>query len=339
MKKKTAMIMGVSCLALMVVAAPFIGDCAEKGKPIVLKAVTFLAKDNPELAPELRFFKAVEERSNGQLIFDYIGGPESIPPPQQPVALQKGIVDYALTIPDFYWSLGPKDELLLLSEITFDQEGESGGVDDLLQEYHRRAGFFRLGRFWSEPNRFFRLWVKKPVKKPQDLAGLKIEGMGMVHHALVKKLGGAPVTLMSPDLYTAMERGVTDGIFVPYTFFFENSFYEVCKYGIDHPLFNDNTVYLFNLDSWNRIPKELQNLLRQVHKEAVLAHRELFNVYDTKKRDLMIQKGLKFIKFSPADAAWFVKTAYEAEWAKQLEKYPDVGPKLKEMIAKRKGKQ
>jgi TRAP-type C4-dicarboxylate transport system substrate-binding protein len=104
-------------------------------------------------------------------------------------------------------------------------------------------------------------------------------------------------------------------------------------------LFNDNTVYLFNLDSWNRIPKELQNLLRQVHKEAVLAHRELFNVYDTKKRDLMIQKGLKFIKFSPADAAWFVKTAYEAEWAKQLEKYPDVGPKLKEMIAKRKGKQ
>ena len=48
----------------------------------------------------------------------------------------------------------------------------------------------------------------------------------------------------------------------------------------------------------------------------------------------MLDKGVKLIKFSPADGQAFVKLAYDSAWDYVIAKSPVVGPKLKEMLVK-----
>jgi hypothetical protein len=43
---------------------------------------------------------------------------------------------------------------------------------------------------------------------------------------------------------------------------------------------------------------------------------------------------MKTITFSPADAKWFVETELQLRWEEVLEKAPQNGPKLREMMTK-----
>ena len=47
----------------------------------------------------------------------------------------------------------------------------------------------------------------------------------------------------------------------------------------------------------------------------------------------MQEKRIEFVKFSPADEKLFVNLAFEAELAKQLKLYPDVTPKMKQLLS------
>ncbi len=72
------------------------------------------------------------------------------------------------------------------------------------------------------------------------------------------------VTLRPSEVYTAVERGVVDGFALSTVgMIVDAGLYEVTKYTIDHPFLNTNFVVIMNLDSWNRIPKNLQDLLRE----------------------------------------------------------------------------
>ncbi len=308
---------------------------APKPEPIVLKGITFLPKPASTLVNWNQMIELVKERSNGRLIIDYLGGPEAMPPMQQPKAVQSGVVDISVTVPGWYEQMGiMAGGVYTLSQLTIEQEREPGGVYDLLQEQHRKAGLFNLGRQILNP---FLLWPKELVKTPKDLAGRKIVSMSISHYAFTKAFGGIPLTVRVPELYTAMERGLADVIFLPITgTFFDQGFYEVVKYGIDHKFFLTNANVIINLDSWNRIPKDLQDLLREIHMETLLAKAEFLRQQEIKQRKIMTEEhGLKFIKFAPYDAERYIETIYDAEWAKQLKKYPEDGPKFKKLTEER----
>ncbi|KAF0117338.1 MAG: extracellular substrate-binding protein, partial [bacterium] len=61
------------------------------------------------------------------------------------------------------------------------------------------------------PAVFEYLWTKKPIRKPDDLKGLRIRVAGRVEAAVVKALGAAPTTTSSAELYEALQRGTVDG--------------------------------------------------------------------------------------------------------------------------------
>jgi TRAP-type C4-dicarboxylate transport system substrate-binding protein len=320
----------------MAVVSPFIVHSAEKPKPIVFKAVTFLPKTSNTLCNLRWLIEGVEKQSDGQFIIDYRGGPEVIPPTDQGKAVQSGVVDMAVLAGSMYEPMGPMAGLLALSRLRAEQEQEPGGVSDLLQEQHRKIGLFYLGRNTCAPDSFFYTWIKTPVKEPKDLAGKKIGGMGMIHHAFMKALGSVPVTITVQELYTAIERGVADGAQFPWDFYYDNGMYQILKYGIDHPYFNDNTTIIINLNSWSRLPKHIQDLMRKVYMETLVAKRNYTRDLEAKQKiETMNKAGLKMVKFSGPDADYFVETAYEAEWEKQLKKYPEAGPKFKALMKKR----
>ena len=49
---------------------------------------------------------------------------------------------------------------------------------------------------------------------------------------------------------------------------------------------------------------------------------------------VMADAGMEFIKFSPADADWFIRTAYRSRWDKMEESKPEIAPKLRPLLTK-----
>lgn len=333
MKKKNFRALLVSCfLTLTWIVLPLVAAGAE---PVVLKMVgfkekTFLFEDETVglLADK------VEKLSKGRLIIKFAGGPEVMRPFDMGIAVKKGVFQMASLPADFYTPLVPGAEVLIASECTPSEERKLGAYD-LLLEMHKKAGLFYLGRTSAINVPEFLISSNKPVKTREDLKGLKIGAISPAPAPSIGALGCTFSIVPAPEQYIALEKGVVDGILTTRKMFVSSSLFEVIKSFIDHPFFVGMATTIMNLDAWNQLPKELQDLLIKAQKEAEEEHA----IKNTKLQQQLDQKmkdaGVKYIKFSPAEAEGYVKTIYSAFWDTQIKKYPKVGPELMKLLRKK----
>ena len=59
---------------------------APKAEPIVLKAIAFLPESNARTIVYRKWLDLINERAKGELVFDFLGGPEVIAYKEQPQA-------------------------------------------------------------------------------------------------------------------------------------------------------------------------------------------------------------------------------------------------------------
>jgi TRAP-type C4-dicarboxylate transport system substrate-binding protein len=89
-----------------------------------------------------------------------------------------------------------------------------------------------------------------------------------------------------------------------------------------------------NLDSWNRLPKDCQDLML----EAQLQHeRDWPAVYDKQNKEAWqkcLDAGVQIIKISPEERDKALKDIYEMEWTAIIKKYPDIGLALSKLFSK-----
>jgi TRAP-type transport system periplasmic protein len=305
---------------------------APKTQPITVKLVTFLPVTNVDVACIKPFAADVEKRSNGRLVIDWRGGPEVMPPPQLGKAVQDGSIDMGVLVGGHYAPLGVPD-FLPMSPLSVSDERKPGGFYDLLQEFHKKAGLYFLGRATgSASDGWFYMWTKDVISKPEDLAGKKVEGTGTIHNNVAKALGATPVMIDNADLYTALERGTVNAYQGPPSQVADLRLYEVLKALIDHPYFNATSAAIVNLNTWNKIPKDLQDMTIKAWDEEI-RNNDLRRIDDFAKfRKVFIDAGMKIVTFSPDVAKSFQQTAWNAEWARYEQQYPDVTPTVKKLL-------
>ena len=106
----------------------------------------------------------------------------------------------------------------------------------------------------------------RPIKVLNDFKGLKVLARGGVNGEAIKALGGAPVTMPVPEVYTALERGLLDVAPINWEGCVAFKWYEVTKYRTVLPngLFITNLMCSMNWDSWKKLPKEVQNVFSKL---------------------------------------------------------------------------
>jgi TRAP-type C4-dicarboxylate transport system substrate-binding protein len=63
------------------------------------------------------------------------------------------------------------------------------------------------------PTGFEYMWtIDAPIRKPEDVAGMRIRVAGEIEGETIKALGAAPVFMGSSEVYEALERGTIDGL-------------------------------------------------------------------------------------------------------------------------------
>lgn len=300
----------------------------------VLKAVTAWPKPTTDNQAFFIFTdivkKMVDEKYPGQLEIKYLGGPEVAKITEQVPALQTGLIDMCFTANAYYVSLLPEVDALKLSQFMPWEERERGAWDYINELHEKKIGVHYLGRLGLGIP--FHLYLLKPIEKA-DLRGLNIR-VSPMYLQIIKALGGNPVVIPPTDVYTALQRGVVDGYCWPSVGIMDWGWHQLTKYIVEPGFYQAPNPVLVGLKAWNKLPRHLQDLLTQAAIEAekqAVAH---FQKLAAEERPKLLQAGLKVIQLPPQEAEKFLKVGYEAGWAEIIQKAPDTGSKLKELLSK-----
>ncbi len=108
------------------------------------------------------------------------------------------------------------------------------------------------------------------VKLPEDLNGLQVRSSGAFMNELIKFFGGTPVTVATPELYEAVEKGVIDSVGQYATTLDSFSLGDVLKYGSEGVSFTSgNAGLIMNEGKWKSLPENVQKAIQQAADEVV----------------------------------------------------------------------
>ena len=321
-------------ITMVLIVSLFIGftPCAKASETIVFKAVTFVPLNDIEAKGLLMFADILKKNSNGALNIKIIGGPEAIRSFDQFEAARKGIVDIMMGPEAWFAASVTKVPTFYLSEITPQEERERG-VYQLRREIFAKHNIYFLGEGKMGGNFYF--WLKEPIDRPQGMAGKKIR-VSPYYVPFMKALGASPVVLPPPEVYTALERGVVDGFGWPVSGIIDQRWQEVCKYVIGHGVWNTALPIMMNLDTYKKIPQNLQKILDDSMIEAEKVIGDFWKEEYQHEWKRVLDAGVTRIEFSPEDAKYYVDLAYSSSWADLMKNIqpPELGPKLKKLLTK-----
>ena len=122
-----------------------------------------------------------------------------------------------------------------------------------------------LGVFQPEP---IEIVSNKSVRTLDDWKGLNVAGATYYGPELVKVLGGSPVFVPFPDFYSSLEKGVVDAILDAPSFTVTGKIYEVATYQTFSMALGSSHGFIVNVDVWNAMPAEIQDILMDEAKTA-----------------------------------------------------------------------
>ncbi len=171
------------------------------------------------------------------------------------------------------------------------------------------------------------VYSNKPVTKPADLKGMKIRMMGNpLFVETMNAMGGNGVAMGFNELYSALQTGVVDGAENnPPTLLAQNH-YQVSKvYSLTGHLIIPE-IFVFSKRNWETLPKQDQELVKKLSREAQFEQRQLWDAYVGEAESKLKAAGIQFVS---ADKEAFYKATqpvrdkYGAKYSALLKRIQD----------------
>lgn len=216
------------------------------------------------------FAKLVGERTKGQIKIEVYHDALLIPGNQILDAVSKGKIEMGFLSESYYTGTFP---VLNYGSVPYMFDG---------YEHIKKAipGMLKvLAPFWKEKNIVeigltpggFNGYASKSklYKVPGDMKGKNVRTYSKATARMVELSGGSPVNMGGDEVYLALQRGVVDATYMPPTSIAERKLYEVTSY---YSYCVPATATLFiavSLDIWNKLSKDLQDILYKTAEEAI----------------------------------------------------------------------
>jgi TRAP-type C4-dicarboxylate transport system substrate-binding protein len=273
------------------------------------------------------YIQRINQRSAGRLQISSVG-PEAIPPFEQLKPLSQGLFDMLFTHPSYHIGEIAVGQGMDLVKGT-PKARRAAGFMELLDEAYKKVNAKYLGMSYGIGG--YHYILKKELHKA-DFSGLKIRATPY-YDPMVRALGGVTVRVAAGEIYSALEKGVVDGAGFPVFGALDYKWYEVSKFQL-RPAFGEVVdCVLVNLDSWSKLPKDLQNLIMQVTMEMEEEGYKDLTTKMKEEEDKLVGLGMKLSVLPPAEADKYIKTYYDRTWEEIVLKYSsDSGPRLKKLV-------
>ncbi|MEJ5377915.1 MAG: C4-dicarboxylate TRAP transporter substrate-binding protein [bacterium] len=204
-------------------------------------------------------------------------------------------------------------------------------VKQWLDELANKYGLKVLSFSWVQGYRHF--FTNKPIRKPEDLKGLRIRTPpAPIWQESVRALGATPVALAFGDMYPALQQKVADGVELVYNNIPAGRFYEVLKYANE-----TRHIMLINFEVisskfFNSLPADYQKILvEECERAGVETSRLILEKLEKEVKQQLKDKGM--IVVEDVDIEAFKKAG---EKAYEVLKIADVKQKVHKELGKTK---
>lgn len=225
------------------------------------------------------FFKEqVEERSGGSLSVDVFPHGQLGNDAQMIDGARSGVIDIAMSGLNNFTGLVPEAAAFTLPFMFPDREtaysvldGEVGqGVWTELEAFNLMGLGYPENGYRNVSNN------EGPIRVPADLEGLRMRvNNSRALNDMFEVLGANPQQIPVAELYTALETGVVDAQDHPIGIVLSFRFYEVQDYLSLTQHAYAPLALVMNLDTFNDLTEEEQQIITDVAAEAVAMQREL----------------------------------------------------------------
>ncbi|MGV8855765.1 MAG: TRAP transporter substrate-binding protein [Devosia sp.] len=299
----------------IVLATAALTSAASAQAEFVLKLHHFLGPKAPAQTQMLEpWAQRIEKASGGRVHIEIypsmsLGGT----PPELIRQVRDGVVDMVWTLNGYSPGLFPRTEVFELPFVhTNDPVATNLAIAALFDQYlaEEHVGVKVL---FSHVHAGQALqMVDKPVRTPDDLAGLTIRIPTRTGAWVVEALGANPVSMPVPDLPQALSRGVVDGALIPWEIIPSLQLQDLTKYQIelaDRTRLGTSVFQVsMNLDRWNSLPADIQQVFLDNSGEAWLREvGEIWRNSDDLGIKVATDAGNEHLTLTPEESAAFAE--------------------------------
>lgn len=211
------------------------------------------------------------------------------------VAGTMSMLDYRLEVATIPWSFSSYQEARKI-------------IDDTGGKYYAKVlaehGLVYLG---STHNAMRQLTSNRnPVKKPEDLKGMKIRVLGgEVYRLFFSALGAKPIPLGWSELNVAIRQGVIEGQENGFFLMSSGHLNEIQKYMTVWNYLYENYLFVANKKSFDHLQPKTQELLREKMREACEWGRDYLEFKEKSIRVQFEKDGLEIIDLTPEELEVF----------------------------------
>jgi len=252
--------------ALALVALPAAGQ-----QPIVIKFSHVVAVNTPKGKGAEYFKKLAEERTNGKVKVEVYPNSSLFKDGEEMEALQLGSVQMLAPSVSKFGPLGAREFEIFDLPYIFDNFDDlhkvtEGPVGKNLFKKLESKGIIGLA-YWD--NGFKDMSANKPLRKPEDMKGLKMRiQSSKVLESEMRAYGALPQVMAFSEVYQAMQTGVVDGSENPPSNFYTQKMHEVQKYLAltDHGVIE--YAVIVNKKFWDGLPADIRTALEGAMKDT-----------------------------------------------------------------------
>ena len=166
------------------------------------------------------------------------------------------------------------------------------------------------------------VWGRKKLTSLDDFKGMKLRVAQPEQGEMVRRFGGTSVTICAPEVPSALDRGVVDGIFTAGVG--AVLWKDLLKFGFLIPVNWNNSYILANAEAFNKLSPDLQGKLRKAAQDAAKWNQDTMQTEEAASVKTLTDAGYTMTTAPAAEAAKVADTMkpYWDEWAKS--RGPDV---------------
>jgi TRAP-type C4-dicarboxylate transport system substrate-binding protein len=258
----------------------------------------------------VQWAEELAERSGGRLQLDIYPAEQLGKLSQQYNLVRRGDVDIAFMLHGIPSGRFPLIELTHLPLLFESGEQASQVLMDLVPEYlaAEHKGVKILYLFGHSPGVMHT--SGRAVRRPEDLQGLRIRHPSAVIGETLRAWGASPAGMPVSELAGNIEKGVIDGLVIPYDGVLAFRLAPYIRYSTELFSYVNSFAVVMNQDAFDRLPPDLQQLIDDTTgKEAARRVGARWDSMEAPGREYMRTNGVEIIELNSAERAVFADAA------------------------------
>jgi TRAP-type C4-dicarboxylate transport system substrate-binding protein len=288
-------------------------------KVIELKFADFLPPTAvPYKDTAVPWAKKIESLTNGRVKFTFFPAESLTKTADMYDSVRSGMADIV------HMDIGATPGVFPLSDglnlpLIFDtDEASSATYMELIGKYLQDAEFKNVKVLWTAQIAPTQLQTnKKQIKTLEDFKGMKLTCTSQISVRALELLGATPVVVPIVETYTALERGMVDGVAQNWLTARTWKLVEVTKYRTTCSLWTYTTLVAMNLNSWNSLPSDIKGIFQQ--NLGVEFSRTAGAVFDAAEKGIVETLIVPYDKDKGNPEIYYLPEAEKAKWVQALQ--------------------